>query len=127
MASALRRLFYGAQLAANIQGGEEPCGMALIPFEITPGERAAQVVEYKVAAEGQVEIFDIEAKGRAVEGFEILSGEVLEAGSGQMADVCGIGVGIVRAEVWRRDEHGGSGLRDAVYFGHGRHHVVNML
>src|SRR6266481_2430017 len=106
-------------MAANIEGGEDPGGMALVPLEIAASERAAQVIEHKIAAKGQLQVLDIETEGRAVEGFEILSGEVLEAGGGQMADVRGIGVGIVRAEVRRVDEHAGAGLGDTVDFGHG--------
>ena len=123
----LSALFDGAEVAANVQGGEDPGSMTLIPFEVAAGKRSTQVVEHKVAAEGQLQALDIEAKGRAIEGTEVLSGEVLEAGGGQMADVRGIGVGIVRAEVRRGDEDDGAGLGDAVDFGHGRHHVVDML
>lgn len=114
-------------MAANVQGGEDPGSVTLVPLEVAAGERAAQVVEHKVPAEGQLQALDVEAEGRAVEGFEILSSEVLEAGGSQMADVRGIGVGIVRAEVRRGDEHAGAGLGDAVDFGHGRHHVVDVL
>ena len=127
MRRALRRLFHGAQVATNIQGGEDPGGMTLVPLEVAAGERAAQVVEHQVAAEGQLQGLDIEAEGSAVEGFEILSRQVLEAGCGQVADVRGIGVGIVRAEVRRGDEYAGAGLGHAMDFGHGRHHIMNML
>jgi hypothetical protein len=125
--AAARWLFHGAQLAANVQGGEDPGGVTLVPLEVAAGERAAQVVEHKVPAEGQFQALDVKAKWRAVEGFEILSREVLEAGGGQVADVGGIGVGIVRAEVRRGDEHAGAGLSDAVDLRHGRDHVVDML
>src|SRR6185312_17473036 len=96
-----RGLFHGAQLAANVQGREDPGGMTLVPLEVAAGQLAAQVVEQEVPAEGQLQALDIETEGRAVEGFEILSREVLETGGGQVAHVRRIGVGIVRAEVRR--------------------------
>src|SRR5690349_3240212 len=123
----LSALFDGAEVAANVQGGEDPGSMTLIPLEVAAGKRSTQVVEHKVAAEGQLQALDIEAKGRTIEGFEVLSGQVLEAGGGQMTDVRGIGVGIVRAEVRSSDEHAGAGLGDPMDFGHGRDHVMNML
>jgi len=58
--------------------------MTLVPLEVAAGERAAKVVEQEVPAEGQLQALDIEAKGRTIEGFEVLSGQVLEAGGGQM-------------------------------------------
>ena len=114
-------------MAADILAGENPGCMSFIPFNIPVRQPAAWTVQKEIFAECQLHFFDLEADAGTGESGEIVAGEVLEAARGQMADVGGIGVGIVGAEMGGGDEHVAAVPADPMDLGHGAGHIVNVF
>src|ERR1700690_3142634 len=92
-------LFPRAEMGADVERGENPGGMPLVPFYRTVRQEAAQIVQNEVAPERQLDADDVEAAGRSSEGRKVPAGEVVEAGGGQVTLVGGIDVGVMRAKV----------------------------
>ena len=128
--SALERrvqLFHRAQMAADIQGGEHPSRMPLIPFEISSSQRVPQIIQNKIPAKGQFHAHNIEAKGRPVKALEMLPRQMVETGRRQMTYMRRIGIRIVRAEMRRGHKHTSPRPRHPVYLRHRRHHILHVL
>src|SRR5690348_17382798 len=114
-------------MAANILRGEDPCGMALIPFQIAARQKAAYSVQKEILAKCQLELLNRKPHIRAAKCGEVLSREVLEAARRQMPYVGGVRIRIVRAEMRRHDENIGAISRDAVNFCHSGRDVAYVL
>lgn len=114
-------------MAADILRGEEPCRVALIPFQIAACQEAAYSIQKKIFAKCQFKFLNRKSYGRSAKCGKIFPGEILEAARRQMPYVSGIGVRVVRAEMRRDDKDIGTVSRDAVNFRHSPRYVADVL
>jgi hypothetical protein len=114
-------------MTSDILGGKNPRGVPLVPFQIAAGQPASYPIQNEILAKGHIHRFDIKPDIHPGKCLEIVTSEVVEAPAGQMAYVRGIGIRIVRAEMWSGYEDIGATARNAMNFRHGARDVKHVL
>jgi hypothetical protein len=114
-------------MTTNVLGGENPGRVAFVPLQIAARQETAGAIQNKVFSKRQCKFFDAELGMGAAKSGKILAREILETARGQMAQVSGIGVGVMGAEMRRHNKNIGAMAGDAVNLGHRARHVTNVL